>query len=49
MHCTALHCPPALAPAHHCLCLQGEQAEYGEEGISWSFIDYVDNQDCLDL
>ena len=40
--CTALHCcRPAM--------LQGEQEEYAEEGISWSFIDYVDNQDCLDL
>jgi hypothetical protein len=43
-------CPPAL----HCTALlpavlQGEQEEYAEEGISWSFIDYVDNQDCLDL
>ena len=35
----------ALLPA----VLQGEQEEYAEEGISWSFIDYVDNQGCLDL
>lgn len=28
---------------------QGEQEEYGAEGIAWTFIDYVDNQDCLDL
>uniref|UniRef100_A0A7S2Y0D6 Myosin motor domain-containing protein n=1 Tax=Fibrocapsa japonica TaxID=94617 RepID=A0A7S2Y0D6_9STRA len=26
-----------------------EQEEYKREGISWSFIDFPDNQDCLDL
>eukprot|EP00887_Chlorella_sp_A99_P002927 scaffold24.g2927.t1 len=26
-----------------------EQEEYGREGISWSYIDFVDNQDVLDL
>ena len=29
--------------------LQGEQEEYSREGISWSYIDFVDNQDVLDL
>ncbi len=29
--------------------LQGEQEEYAREGIAWSYIDFVDNQDCLDL
>lgn len=28
---------------------KGEQEEYGREGISWSYIDFIDNQDCLDL
>ena len=26
-----------------------EQAEYQREKISWSFIEFPDNQDCLDL
>eukprot|EP00636_Phaeomonas_parva_P008121 CAMPEP_0118859652 /NCGR_PEP_ID=MMETSP1163-20130328/5809_1 /TAXON_ID=124430 /ORGANISM="Phaeomonas parva, Strain CCMP2877" /LENGTH=1781 /DNA_ID=CAMNT_0006793275 /DNA_START=180 /DNA_END=5525 /DNA_ORIENTATION=- len=26
-----------------------EQAEYEREGIQWSFIEFPDNQDCLDL
>lgn len=29
--------------------MQGEQEEYAREGIAWSYIDFVDNQDCLDL
>ena len=29
--------------------LQLEQQEYISEGISWSFIEYPNNQDCLDL
>ncbi|EFN53725.1 hypothetical protein CHLNCDRAFT_25512 [Chlorella variabilis] len=28
---------------------KGEQEEYAREGIAWSYIDFVDNQDCLDL
>ncbi|KAL6770143.1 hypothetical protein ACKKBG_A33770 [Auxenochlorella protothecoides x Auxenochlorella symbiontica] len=28
---------------------KGEQAEYAAEGIAWSYVDFVDNQDCLDL
>jgi hypothetical protein len=26
-----------------------DQAEYAKEGIDWAYIDFVDNQDCLDL
>ncbi len=26
-----------------------DQAEYAKEGIDWSYIDFVDNQDVLDL
>ncbi len=29
--------------------LQGEQEEYVREGIQWSYVDFVDNQECLDL
>jgi len=29
--------------------MQGEQEEYVREGIQWSYVDFVDNQDCLDL
>eukprot|EP01025_Chloroclados_australasicus_P040985 TRINITY_DN4316_c0_g2_i1.p1 TRINITY_DN4316_c0_g2~~TRINITY_DN4316_c0_g2_i1.p1 ORF type:complete len:1132 (-),score=113.18 TRINITY_DN4316_c0_g2_i1:883-4278(-) len=29
--------------------LQGEQQQYIAEGIEWSYVDFVDNQDCLDL
>ena len=25
------------------------QEEYAGEGIDWSYVDFVDNQDCLDL
>jgi myosin-5 len=28
---------------------KGEQAEYAAEGIDWSYVDFVDNQDVLDL
>ena len=28
---------------------KGEQAEYAAEGIDWSYIEFVDNQDVLDL
>lgn len=28
---------------------KGEQEEYEREGIDWSYVDFVDNQDCLDL
>lgn len=29
--------------------LQGEQEEYVREGIKWSYVDFVDNQETLDL
>lgn len=29
--------------------VQGEQEEYVREGIQWSYVDFVDNQECLDL
>ncbi|KAK9796643.1 hypothetical protein WJX73_007169 [Symbiochloris irregularis] len=28
---------------------KGEQEEYAREGIDWSYVEFVDNQDCLDL
>nr|AAB53061.1 myosin [Acetabularia peniculus] len=32
---------------HHVL--QGEQQQYINEGIKWSYVEFIDNQDCLDL
>ena len=29
--------------------LQELQEEYAREGIDWSYIEFVDNQDCLEL
>ena len=29
--------------------LRGEQAEYAEEGLPWTHVDFNDNQPCLDL
>lgn len=28
---------------------QGEQEEYVREGIKWSYVDFIDNQETLDL
>ncbi|KAL3147636.1 hypothetical protein ABBQ38_014686 [Trebouxia sp. C0009 RCD-2024] len=28
---------------------KGEQEEYAAEGIDWSYVEFIDNQDCLDL
>ncbi|KAK9842297.1 hypothetical protein WJX81_005127 [Elliptochloris bilobata] len=28
---------------------KGEQEEYAREGIDWSYVEFVDNQDCLDV
>lgn len=38
-----------LQQAFNAHVFKGEQAEYAAEGIAWSYIDFVDNQDCLDL
>lgn len=48
------HRVPDARACRRCCCslaayLQGEQEEYAREGIAWSYIDFVDNQDCLDL
>eukprot|EP01025_Chloroclados_australasicus_P030601 TRINITY_DN3073_c0_g1_i4.p1 TRINITY_DN3073_c0_g1~~TRINITY_DN3073_c0_g1_i4.p1 ORF type:complete len:680 (-),score=85.30 TRINITY_DN3073_c0_g1_i4:1976-3991(-) len=32
---------------HHVL--EGEQRQYIAEGIEWSYVEFIDNQDCLDL
>eukprot|EP01025_Chloroclados_australasicus_P040986 TRINITY_DN4316_c0_g2_i3.p1 TRINITY_DN4316_c0_g2~~TRINITY_DN4316_c0_g2_i3.p1 ORF type:complete len:1103 (-),score=96.76 TRINITY_DN4316_c0_g2_i3:1692-5000(-) len=32
---------------HHVL--EGEQQQYIAEGIEWSYVEFIDNQDCLDL
>ncbi|EIE22795.1 hypothetical protein COCSUDRAFT_47698 [Coccomyxa subellipsoidea C-169] len=28
---------------------KGEQEEYAREGIDWSYVEFIDNQDCLDV
>lgn len=38
-----------LQQAFNAHVFKGEQAEYASEGIAWSYVDFVDNQDCLDL
>jgi myosin-5 len=38
-----------LQQAFNAHVFKGEQAEYAEEGIAWSYVDFVDNQDVLDL
>ena len=32
-----------------CVCVPVPQAEYAAEGIEWSSVSFVDNQECLDL
>lgn len=48
VHVSDINMQPTNLPAAFLLS-QGEQQEYAQEGISWSYIDFVDNQDCLDL
>ena len=38
-----------LQQAFNAHVFKGEQAEYAREGIAWSYVDFVDNQDVLDL
>ena len=38
-----------LQQAFNAHVFKGEQAEYADEGIAWSYVDFVDNQDVLDL
>jgi myosin V len=38
-----------LQQAFNAHVFKGEQEEYAEEGIAWSYVDFVDNQDVLDL
>eukprot|EP00980_Cylindrotheca_fusiformis_P004529 scaffold961_cov122-Cylindrotheca_fusiformis.AAC.37 len=43
------YCNEALQQQFNAFVLQNEQAEYEREGIDWSFIDFPENQDVLDL
>ena len=47
--CAPLNPRPQPQPHPPAVAVQGEQEEYAREGIAWSYIDFVDNQDCLDL
>lgn len=38
-----------LQQAFNAHVFKGEQAEYVDEGIDWSYVDFVDNQEVLDL
>lgn len=38
-----------LQQAFNAHVFKGEQSEYTDEGIAWSYVDFVDNQDVLDL
>ena len=44
-----------IAPAVNSICytdhghLPTLQEEYAREGIDWSYVEFIDNQDCLDL
>ena len=43
------YCNEALQQQFNAFMLRNEQAEYEREGIDWSFIEFPDNQDVLDL
>ena len=43
------YCNEALQQQFNAFVLKNEQAEYEKEGINWSFIEFPENQDVLDL
>ena len=43
------YCNEALQQQFNAFVLKNEQAEYEREGIDWSFIEFPENQDVLDL
>ena len=43
------YCNEALQQQFNAFVLKNEQAEYEREGIHWSFIEFPENQDVLDL
>ncbi|KAL3944822.1 MAG: hypothetical protein SGBAC_001087 [Bacillariaceae sp.] len=43
------YCNEALQQQFNAFVLKNEQSEYEREGIDWSFIDFPENQDVLDL
>lgn len=43
------YCNEALQQQFNAFVLRNEQAEYEKEGIQWSFIEFPENQDVLDL
>jgi myosin-5 len=43
------YCNETLQQQFNAFFLQNEQAEYEREGIEWSFIEFPENQDVLDL
>lgn len=43
------YCNEALQQQFNAFVLKNEQAEYEKEGIEWSFIEFPENQDVIDL
>jgi len=43
------YCNEALQQQFNAFVLKNEQAEYEKEGINWSFIEFPENQDVIDL
>ena len=43
------YCNEALQQQFNTFVIENEQAEYEREGINWSFIEFPENQDVLDL